>query len=169
MLVPLSCVMLCGSDERHSGISHEITKYLAEEDWPRCSEIIGSWHKRQVHEREAIIDQLCLVLSSRKRCSLKNTSKLIVGPRVGSGEIGANVFGYYVSQDLLIEGGKAAFAIESLVGTFLPAITEKLSPEETKYRILMIGWAVKAYKRGVRDGRNDAALSEKKPEQKEVE
>ena len=143
-----------------------VIDYLNQNDWPSCYAAVDAWIRLSLSKRLNIIGELLKFIESVKQCDLDRTDGMVPGFPTHGREIKFYGSGFVVWQDMFLEGGKAAWAIEHLIGAPLPQITLDLPTNERESRALRIRCAVKAYKNGVEDGRKDALTANTQKDKK---
>jgi hypothetical protein len=149
---------------RHYITGHkEVSAYLAERDYLTLEKNIQVWKQLPVAERVQLIDLLVPHLRSADKPGLENhIGNVRIYFRVETGDMPHGNTKRSVHQDLFIAGGRAAWAIEEMMGPLgrpLPVVTEGQSDDDRAERADLIKLCVGCYKVGVMHG---SAASQKK-------
>ena len=112
-----------------------IETLLNDHEWASVCDLPDAWRK-EFNEREMkrLIVALLRRLSSTKAVKLDNVADLAVKSRVKAKKMTFEGHGMLIDQDVFIEGGRSAWAVEQLLDCHLPAIEEGLSKEELSRR-----------------------------------
>jgi hypothetical protein len=122
--------------------------YIVETDYHTLRSTVESWKSLPVDSRMPLVNLLARHLMSIKRIGVNNPEDLIIPYRYDRGDLKNLGHGYCVKQDLFIVGGKAAWAIEELMGIpmSLPEINEGLAKQERAKRAEEIKGYIKDYR-----------------------
>ena len=129
----------------------EVDAFLAESDLSKCRQQIARWRLLPGKEQLSVLNSLASRLSDVTKNPVVNLKDLAVGPRIRAGELPDPGFGQRTEQDVFIIGGKAGWAIESLLDVPLPVgISEKMTDRQQELAISMLKAAVASFERGLR-------------------
>jgi hypothetical protein len=140
-----------GEDATRKSASKEVESFVSEQDFKTLYLMLQEWKKKPLDERLAIVDVLVERLSSRRKTPIKNTYGGLLIPSRKDMDFRGD--GLVLEQDALIEGGRSAWAIQTLlrVWTIFPSITETISNDELKLAVHQINNVIRAYKNGIED------------------
>jgi hypothetical protein len=159
-LLPTAFLILCGFTLSYSAAEDKrkvfnagevVSKFLQEGDFATCSRSLDEWRTYPASHKLQILSTLANQLRESTEVKLVNLNDTMVLPRLVSGELKGHGHGAVIWQDIFIHGGKAAWAVESLLDTQLPPITTKSTKEELDVVVSTANDLVKAYKRGYED------------------
>lgn len=129
-----------------------VTDYLNERKFPNCWKIITLWQQTSGDVKIVILQELEDHLSDLNTMEVENFDDTVILPRARKkGIIRGFGHGAILQQDIFIRGGKAAWAIEELLGLQLPPITEKMPKEDLDRIVREAKNCIAAYARGLRD------------------
>jgi hypothetical protein len=108
-------------------VREAIRELLTIKDFAKLWQFPGKWRRALPGlTRKQFPLALLQGLRSAKGLNLDNYADLFIPSRVRSGKMAFHGHGLMVEQDLFLEGGRCAWAIEELLGIRLPLFTEEL-------------------------------------------
>jgi len=122
-----------GPDTMQAQVQQAVDALLTTKDWLQLYRLVNeTWPKTLP---EAVQKQLIVALLKRmpsdRALVLENTCDMVIMSRLAAGKMSFAGHGIILQQDLYLEGGRCAWAIEELIGsTGLPAITEGMTPAQ---------------------------------------
>ncbi|MBT3291747.1 MAG: hypothetical protein HN380_30675 [Victivallales bacterium] len=138
----------------------ELNVLFSATDIRPLADLIREWRRYAPPYREKTLQALASQLTSVTESRMTETGNMAILHRVVSGEMPFPARGTVIVQDIFIKGGRAAWAIEKLIGIQFPgslAITHELDNEVREARVAVIRAFVQTYLNGVRDGRESQA------------
>jgi hypothetical protein len=114
----------------------EVVSLLATVDYPTLEKAVARWKQR--HNKvvqKYILLYLIERLHSTKEIKLDNYADLTVESRLISGKMVSHGHGEMIQQDIFIESGRSAWAIEKLLEIELPAFREGMTKDEEAWAI----------------------------------
>ena len=106
----------------------EVGKFLGTLDFEAMIRFPGDWSSRvQPADRKQILIELSSRLNSKQEIGLDNYADLIIWSRVDSGKMIYPGHGTKFRQDVFLENGRCAWAIEQMLNCRLPDFSVKLN------------------------------------------
>jgi hypothetical protein len=97
---------------------------MAERNFGRMRRLPAQWRATQPEAaRKKLLVLLLHQLSSSRELPLENYADMFVPSRVEAGKMAFHGHGLLIDQDVFLENGRAAWAIEELLGCKLPAFS----------------------------------------------
>ncbi|MCU0702403.1 MAG: hypothetical protein MUF18_00240 [Fimbriiglobus sp.] len=125
-------------------IVRELVKtYLAAEKYPAVSKTVKAWERLPKGDQLRLAELLVPSLTDCGRVSLKDPEDMIILYRLETGDLQYQGHGFAVKQDLFTVGGRAAWAIEKLLGDEMPELNGGLTGDEWARRAADIAKRVK--------------------------
>jgi len=147
----LSMQGVCQSRADQAIASRKVVQtFFAETKYGRCVELTRAWRILPPSGKIGLLEALAESLTSRREAAFSDVSDMAVWHRVAAGRMKFDGMGVLLKQDVFIEGGRAAWAIERIIDVRLPAVTDELSDEKLRARVDVIRLAVSAYANGAR-------------------
>ena len=127
--------LLCSGEDRPvvdaTKVQGEVSEFLSLKDYHRLEAIVRRWNDLPNKEfKKSIVVSLLAALKTHQKVGLENFDDLFIDSRINSGETPFPGHGYHCRQDLFLQSGRAAWAIERIVTCELPQITEEGSRDE---------------------------------------
>jgi hypothetical protein len=135
-------------------VEKQVAAFLAEQDWGQSVAILKPWLTAGANEKMDLLEELQKHLNSTEVLPLVNTADMVVFSRLAKGTMTFHGEGLMLKQDVFVTGGKAACAIEMMLGVRLPALLEEMTEDDRFNNVSAIKAAVTAYKKGVADARH---------------
>lgn len=146
LLLPDEYGRLLPATRVHRAEEKQISLLLTSKDWHPVLKIEREWIELPLHVRLRLAKKLCPALHSNALVGLLNTADLIIPYRVKTGEMRGLGMGLCSFQDLYLRGGRAAWAISSLIDDDqFPILDGGLTPGEWNERALKIEARVKDF------------------------
>lgn len=110
--------------------SEEVDLLIRTSDFQQLRKKVNAWKKQDKVMQKHLISQLASRLDSTKPLKLENYADLIVWSRLQGGKMKFHGHGYVLKQDVFLENGRCAWAIEELLKIELPTFTENMAAKE---------------------------------------
>jgi hypothetical protein len=108
-------------------------KFKATSDFGDLNSIVKKWAETlSSSEKTALIRKLAFGLYSKEPLSVTDYGSVTIQSRVESGKMSKVKDGPVFKQDIFIEGGRCAWALEYLTGGELPTISESSSEKDIR-------------------------------------
>ena len=120
-----------------------VDELLTTEDYQVLLTLPRQWTSNlsETAQKDLIIELLKRI-GTRKELKLENYGDMIVKSRVHTGEMKSNERGVLLKQDIFIEGGRCAWALERLLNCDMPMITTRFKLEHTERAIQLCTYKV---------------------------
>ncbi len=108
----------------------EVEKLSRETDYQKLTKMVKEWKGQPRAVRTSLIFHLSERLKSTKELKLENYADMFVISRILNGRMDFHGHGEALKQDVFLENGRCAWALENLLGIQLPPFEEKMKADD---------------------------------------
>jgi hypothetical protein len=143
------------SEVPHRIADAEIVSLLKTHDFEVMAQIIKMWKATPLSRRIDLLSALLPHVSSGSETPINNATDMVVRSRLRPTKREFPGHNLILLQDVYVEGGRAAWAIEELVGTAITPIVANSTLEDRRSVQNVARMVVESYNRGVADAMNE--------------
>ena len=117
-------------------LQKNLAELMTTQEYPVLQKLVIQWRVGLSDASRARLVQLLLErMPSNEPLTLRNYADMFIMSRVESGKMEFMGHGVMVEQDLFLEGGRSAWAIQELLGCTLPPIEDGLTEAKLRDRL----------------------------------